>query len=379
MNIHNLDTGQHQPHDKSHSQSQQNGSDPSMSFLDLLSSDMDFEQAYSMYNNLQTKMAHGTVEELQKVQMLNQQYQTNLTQPTEPVRNEDEFAYGRAQILNGNGIISNYMNKNYSFDMAKDNKPEGEDDFDQFFSNTESNALEKFLDNLTNPNASGDPLQFYINKSQSEGHKRFKQEEDEFNPSFEMHTMKLPQLNKTYHEPNKNIIYPAAQFPPTQHSLPTPNTTRQSSSNSANSSYILDDFKRRANDINGMIITPPTSGDETKTQEDKPQVKRKKKRVTHKPLLSLEQKRLNHSHSEQKRRQLCKLAYQRCLKQIIDLEAFNKLPAISEEQRKSKKARISKDGLPNLSKHNALIRISNEMILIKRLNEELKKLIDKSS
>ena len=76
-----------------------------------------------------------------------------------------------------------------------------------------------------------------------------------------------------------------------------------------------------------------------------------------------------------KRRQLCKLAYQRCLELIIDLDAFNKLPELNESERKSKRARINKDGLPNLSKHNALIRISNEMILIKTMNENLEKFI----
>ena len=76
------------------------------------------------------------------------------------------------------------------------------------------------------------------------------------------------------------------------------------------------------------------------------------------------------------RRQLCKFAYQRCLELIIDLDAFNKLPELNESERKSKRARVNKDGLPNLSKHNALIRISNEMILIKSMNDSLKKLIE---
>ena len=157
---------------------------------------------------------------------------------------------------------------------------------------------------------------------------------------------------------------------------------------------------------NSQLITPPTSGDESRkrrgTQEaeddddddeeeeeydseststpsttpsSKPHLK-KRRRSNNKPLLSLEQKRLNHSNSEQKRRQLCKQAYQRCLEQIIDLEAFAKLPELDEAERKTKRARVNKEGLPNLSKHGALMRISNEMILIKLLNDELKKLLE---
>ena len=96
-----------------------------------------------------------------------------------------------------------------------------------------------------------------------------------------------------------------------------------------------------------------------------------------KPLLTLEQKRLNHSHLEQKRRKLCKLAYERCLRLIIDIEKFNALPNPKPEERplKLKRARVNKDGLPNLLKHLALIRISNEIITIQQKNEQLRLLL----
>ena len=126
--------------------------------LDIFSNDMDFEQAYDMYNNLQEKNAMGSFEQLQKVQALNQQYVSNL-QPPSSAQFPDQFAYERAQILNGeynkqSGLMNDATNKNYSFN---------DDTFDQFFTNTESNALEKFLDNLANPVASVNPLQFYNN------------------------------------------------------------------------------------------------------------------------------------------------------------------------------------------------------------------------
>lgn len=83
-------------------------------FLDIFSTDMDFEQAYSMYNTLQQKSAIGTFEELNKVQILNSQYTTNLpTPPPHPQHQQqhyssvssdlpqDEFADSRQQILKG--------------------------------------------------------------------------------------------------------------------------------------------------------------------------------------------------------------------------------------------------------------------------------------
>lgn len=101
-------------------------------------------------------------------------------------------------------------------------------------------------------------------------------------------------------------------------------------------------------------------------------VQERRKRPTTKPLLSLEQKRLNHSHSEQKRRQLCKMAYERCLRLITNFESYAKQPPIN---RKSKRKQFTKDGLPNLSKHCALMKISNEIIRIKTKNDQLKQLL----
>ncbi|KAL6454837.1 hypothetical protein SBY92_004308 [Candida maltosa Xu316] len=337
---------------------------------------MDFEQAYNIYNNLQEKNVLGSFEQLQKVQMLNQQYTTN-QQPPQQQQFPDQFAYERAQILNNKlgatGLMNNAMNKNYEND---------DDDFDQFFTNTESSALEKFLDNLANPVATGNPLQFY-------NHNKANSPSDDIDFNFEMHTMKVPQHLK-------------------QRSQSLSTKLKQEDQEQTNhlilKKELTEAFTHPTNKFNNkkskQLITPPTSGDEMRKRssdddlsddekrddededeegegEDGKPLK-KRRRSSNKPLLSLEQKRLNHSHSEQKRRQLCKLAYKRCLELIIDLEAFNKLPELDEKERKSKRARINKEGLPNLSKHNALIRISNEMILIKDMNEKLKQLIDNS-
>ena len=163
-------------------------------FLDIFSTDMDFEQAYSMYNTLQQKSAIGSFEELNKVQMLNSQYTTNL--PTPPPHQpqqlqqqqnllhqqqqhyssisselpQDEFADSRQQIINGGHQYLQQQQQQPTqqeqlqpTQLTQQTQEEGNDDFDHFFTNTESNALERFLDSLANPQATADPLQFYHN------------------------------------------------------------------------------------------------------------------------------------------------------------------------------------------------------------------------
>ncbi|KAI3404457.2 hypothetical protein KGF56_002754 [Candida oxycetoniae] len=474
--------------------------------LDIFSSDMDFEQAFSMYSNLQQKKALGTLEELSKVQMLNQQYTTNLPPQDQSQQQQqqqqqqyaqqyaqeshlhhenhyqdDTFAHSRQQILNGS-INYNQQQQQQQQQQEEDIVEEGVDEFDQFFTNTESDALERFLDNLANPSGTGDPLQFY-NPHITSPNGFHKDLDLDFN--FEMHTMKVPSYlrsknspdvtssthtliqqhqqhpsfqqqhqqqrqqqqqhpshSSTYHDTHEqqqqhqisqlqNHYLPTQQQSNDKHmttihmqALPSPPMIEYHINNQSLKRELTEAFAPETLNTQpclqtkpkSQLVTPPTSGDESKKrqsdeeQEDdesddenptlvktrsssssccllnsssssssittieEPQ--KKKRRSSNKPLLSLEQKRLNHSYSEQKRRQLCKLAYQRCLEQIIDLEAFNMLPECNEAERKSKRARVNKEGLPNLSKHNALIRISNEMQLIIGLNDQLKKLLN---
>lgn len=453
-------------------------------FLDMLSADMDFEQAYSMYTTLQHKHAINSIELLEKVQLLNNQYESTLDIRQQSALqlagqladaqaktdrhpqagcNDLNFGYGnnnyffglnqpspgvaecssrdsasesasggttnglnfhRSHILSA-GLMNDIDNKNYSFindtktpstprPKSETKEPEEEDeDFDQFFSNTESNALETFLDSLANP-VSSNPLQLY-SKHQSSSISAGTPS-NEFNDIFDLHTMKaaIPtSLNNFHfqhkshsmsmeHETLKKELTEAFSHPQLsslsntctskindsvstspQNQLPTPLESRESSS-----SFLYNNMKGKSSNL----ITPPSQDneeirkrrykgefDEGSSGDENSEAK-KRRRSSTKPLLSLEQKRLNHSHSEQKRRQMCKLAYERCLRLIIDIEAFNKLPkeAIDTSQRKSKRARVNKEGLPNLSKHNALIRISNEIMLIQNTNQNLKSLLQKA-
>lgn len=327
-----------------------------MSYKNLNFSEMDFEQTYTMYSNLQQKKALNVMDQLQKVQLLNQQYCTNFAPYEQPNEIRDGFA------------------------PSKDSHPRDEprDEFDQFFSNTESNALEKFLDNLANPNGSTNPMHMYNNGQSNYQH--------DF-PMFELHTMKAPVMptppqhsispceshimeqdfqevmgNNTKKDLSDAFGHPSMKSIPTVNQLPTPLDSRQSST-----SFGVPCESEQGVDhdsLHNALLTPETGSPGTK----------KRKRSCHKPLLTLEQKRLNHSLSEQKRRQLCKLAYERCVRLVTNINDYSETSG-NDSRRKSKKRQINKDGLPNLSKHTALTKITNEMTTIKRQNDGLKKLL----
>ena len=147
--------------------------------------------------------------------------------------------------------MNDATNKNYSFN---------DDTFDQFFTNTESNALEKFLDNLANPVASVNPLQFYNNT-------RTSVPDEDVDLSFELHTMKVPQqlkprsqslehnpplqqkvrFTEEEHAALKQELTEAFAHPCTQ--LPSPSTTEYKP-------------KPTTPKVVKQFVTPPNSGDE---------------------------------------------------------------------------------------------------------------------
>lgn len=144
-----------------------------------------------------------------------------------------------------------------------------------------------------------------------------------------------------------------------QQQLPTPLDSRQSSSSEKRR---LSEESSSSGSGNGDWLLP-----------------KKRRRSSTRPLLTLEQKRLNHSHSEQKRRLLCKQAYERCLRLITNVEDYkNDLVsalAVTLLKKKSKRKQINKDGLPNLLKHTALLKVSAEILKIRGKNEKLRELL----
>ncbi|CUM48046.1 uncharacterized protein AC631_05829 [Debaryomyces fabryi] len=333
-----------------------------MSYKNMDFNDMDFEQTYTMYSTLQQKKALNVMDQLQKVQMLNQQYCTGIGQ------------YEQVEKMKpGYGRESSKM-------LESQPRDEPRDEFDQFFSNNESNALEKFLDNLANSNGSANPMHMY-NDGQSNYQHDF--------PVFELHTMKAPTMpmptppqhsispsdpqmigHDTHGVINnsKKVLADAFGHPslknlttPDACQLPTPMDSRQSST----SFNVVSDHEMDQDSFSSELSTP---------QAGSPGAK-KRKRSCHKPLLTVEQKRLNHSLSEKKRRQQCKLAYERCLRLITNIDDYTDVK-VDNSKGKSKRKQINKDGLPNLSKHTALTKITNEMIKIKEQNDGLKKLLN---
>lgn len=330
--------------------------------LDMVTADMDFEQVYSMYNSIQQKDALSAVDELKKLQMLNQQYVTALPSNFEQMNLSNDFHRSHLMDTTTNQQEKETLSLDSVEPRSLGSLGESNDvEFDQFFSHTESNALEKFLDNLANP-ANLDPLQFYNNYNT----KSMTGNED-VSQLFNLHTMKptvteykkslKDELTEAFCEPLMNSLIPS----PTLDQLPTPCESRNSLliKNNLHSQALTDN-----NIDNSFSAEASYSPSELSPK--------RRRRVSHKPLLTLEQKRLNHSTLEQKRRQLCKLAYDRCLKLVINMEEYCRE---ENKNKKSKRAKLNKEGLPNLSKHTALMKISGEIVRIKNKNEQLKRLL----
>lgn len=364
--------------------------------LDMVTMDMDFDQAYQMYTLMQQKNALMGIEQLQQAQQINmnntyamqpqqpqQQSQQQSQQHLPPQHDHVQLQMGLSgshtgtqtghqtptamelsllcapgELMNGGGLFAGLGPETPQME-----KPH--DEMDQFFSNTESDALEKFLDRLASL-SSLDPLQMYQNQHQQ-------QQQPKMPLMFELHTMGSAEhkpVQRDIPDLIKKEITDAFKHPPVQSlksfgtapsqintQLPTPLDSRQS---------LTSQHKRSYEDL-----LPPLS----------PLLKKKRKLT--KPLLSLEQKRLNHSHSEQKRRLLCKEAYERCLRLITNVEDYKNdlvsASAVTSSKKKSKRKQINKEGLPNLSKHTALCKISEEIEKIHSKNLRLRSLLETSA
>lgn len=105
---------------------------------------------------------------------------------------------------------------------------------------------------------------------------------------------------------------------------------------------------------------------------------RRRSRLVRKSLLSTEQKRLNHSLLEQMRLLLCKEAYERCLSLVTNVEKYRCEIALADStssRKKPSRKQVLMNGLPNLSKHMSLVKISNEITKIQSRNRRLRTLL----
>lgn len=354
--------------------------------LDMMSADMDFEQAFSMYSTMQQKNAVSGVEQLLKVQKLNDQFVSLLNSPPQ------EAASFSGLLTQVAPLADSDSHHNFTFEppsldkfdftdkVFTDATPQG--DFDQFFSHTESDALERFLDNLANPTAN--PLLIYnsgpsgtpqpmadlnvlydlhtMKTTQPGAHKHQGYQQDVTVATHRHHSNPLPQYSDSVKQELSGVLYHSRELGGNSQ-LPTPMDSRQLSS----TLFQKTPPKRTFDYGDDLLSTSPPASPVRRGS-----VKKQKK--VQRPLLSLEQKRLNHSHSEQKRRQLCKTAYERCLRLVTNIHDYSKGDE-SHSKKKLKRRQVTKDGLPNLSKHTALMKISGEICKLKQKNEKIKQLL----
>lgn len=387
--------------------------------LDMVTMDMEFDRAYLMYTQMQQKHALSGVEQLQKAkqaregQMVLAQQQHGDVTLSHPPHGSHHHASQATQshaatqshhhhftspyANNTNSNFYDYSQTPYDsgvpglplllppsesgglFSGSKTANPlakPAEDEMDHFFLNTELSALEKFLDNLAS-SSSGNPLELY-----SAGLPKLATNSSIYDNMHTMDPIKPPQQQHQRQQLSDDVkkdVTDAFRHPPVQslksfgtkehqlhtqeeirqQQLPTPLDSRQSSSSEKRR---LSEESSSSGSGNGDWLLP-----------------KKRRRSSTRPLLTLEQKRLNHSHSEQKRRLLCKQAYERCLRLITNVEDYkNDLVsalAVTLLKKKSKRKQINKDGLPNLLKHTALLKVSAEILKIRGKNEKLRELL----
>ncbi|KAL7665416.1 hypothetical protein ABC855_g2671 [[Candida] zeylanoides] len=411
---------------------------------------MEFEQAYSTYSALQQKNALNEIENLKRVQLLNSQYDSAFA-----AGSTGSGAGAAASAFPGNSHFSFQQphlqpndafgySQGPSYDLqrggyAADKDANVHDDFDHFFSSTESNALEKFLDNLASSNSTGSPpppqQEFYTHHNPAQHHNSTGGSISSPMPmsmaamaspippvvasmavgahpvpDYNQRQPKIPahhqQQLSSPHQPQPQSYYSATfDKPHDMHTLKSLITPPPPPHHYQHRPVALPDLKHEIDEafshppalskssITEMQLPTPTSSnrqsppgkrafeddddeesdDETNGSADGASAAKKRKRSSTKQLLTLEQKRLNHSHSEQKRRQLCKLAYERCLRLIVNLEEY--ISIHGDGKKTVKRKQKLRDGLPNISKHTALVKISDEIMVIQEKNRALEALL----
>lgn len=300
---------------------------------------MDFEQAYTFCDSMQKKSPNNFDDQLLKVQLLNQQYCPNV----------DHFKKSRTWTS------SNFSESREG--MRADLRDM--DAFDQFFSHTESDALEKFLDSLaSHKDCSANDVTSNLDTAEmSTTTHMYNFQPMKFIPTPPQKSISPTgspvSLKRTLSEKDSEYNHNSEELHDLGQ-LPTPGESRLSSTSSPSDALTLN-----ADQQDNTYDTQPA----------------KRRRIPSKPLLTADQKRFNHSHSEQKRRQLCKQAYERCLRLVINIEEFTKNPPIPKGKR-SKRKQFNKDGLPNLSKHASLMKITKEIMKLQDKNEGLRRLLE---
>lgn len=361
--------------------------------LDMVTMNMNFEQAYSMYSKLQKKNAMQSVDQLRRAQELN----ASKTRTQQYVDSQSVHSISSNPLINHN-IPNNLLNTGTismpqivqepihetaanvkELEDLADLGPTNTDDADQFFSNTESDAIERFLDNLANGT---------ISKNEKNASRL-----DSVEPFYDSRLNQQLYFSDLSADDVKKEITDAFQHPPVS-SLrgfgASATFTMNQPVSAVNQSFDLQHplistgsstLNRLSNNNVSRSVSPTDTCGSKRSRSsddyDNSDHVSKCSKLNGKSLLSTEQKRLNHSLLEQKRRLLCREAYERCLRLVTNVEEYKREMALALPSSKKKPSRkqLIKNGLPNLSKHTSLLKISNEITRIQGQNERLRALL----
>lgn len=360
--------------------------------LDMVTMNMDFEQAYTMYSKLQKKNVMLQVDQLRKAQEISaskartQQYvnsqslhtmcpqQLSIPNP-QSISNMPSSMLGSASFtmpqIVPEAAPQNIRLETKSVKPANNPMSDNTDGgLDQFFSHTESDAIERFLDNLAgetlpqnDPNGAVMGMEaWYENRMPH----------DFFNQDVSASAVKR-EITDAFQHPAVSSLrsFGSSMKQPEEHSI------------SADSMKLFEPFVSTSTGHIDRSVSPMDTSSYKRPHDSdsgsSPGHAAKRSKIITKGLLSSEQKRLNHSLLEQKRRLLCREAYERCLQLVIDVEEYKREMAVTSNlpssKRKSSRKQLLKNGLPNLSKHTSLVKISSEIGKLKSQNDQLRALL----
>ena len=334
--------------------------------LNMVTMNMDFEQAYLMYNKLQQKNFMAQVDQLRKAQELSasmartQQYVNSQRAQAvhAPATHISSSVLGTSiatpQVMHAaDPPKSQELKDSVYFGGA--NNDDNDDSMDQFFTNNESKAIERFLDNLSGGRLSN--ADTGVTSVDSWCRSRAFQ-----HPAvLSLRSFGTP-LNQT-------------QMGVTQTAMRAMNELQTDMAASPGPQPVV---KREISRLSPHSDTYPRKRRFSSESSESPDQASKHNNGASKELLSDEQKRLNHSLLEQKRRLLCREAYERCLRLVTNVEDYKREMAqagLGSQKRKPSRKQFIKNGLPNLSKHTSLKKISTEISKLQEQNNQLRVLL----
>ena len=355
--------------------------------LNMVTMNMDFEQAYLMYNKLQQKNFMAQVDQLHKAQELSasmartQQYVNSQRAQAvhAPATHISSSVLGTSiatpQVMHAaDPPKSQELKDSVYFGGA--NNDDNDDSMDQFFTNNESKAIERFLDNLSGGRLSNADT----GVTSVDSWCRSREDQDFFFADYFVEEVKKEITNAFQHPAVLSLRsfgtpLNQTQMGVTQTAMRAMNELQTDMAASPGPQPVV---KREISRLSPHSDTYPRKRRFSSESSESPDQASKHNNGASKELLSDEQKRLNHSLLEQKRRLLCREAYERCLRLVTNVEDYKREMAqagLGSQKRKPSRKQFIKNGLPNLSKHTSLKKISTEISKLQEQNNQLRVLL----